>query len=80
MAKSKYGVTTLGGSGGNSGGGSGKNYAGIARTFAKGGYLPDALEHGGGEKYSGRGVKSISDIAGNDKSTGNDIFTSFRKK
>ena len=83
MAKSNYGVTTLGGSEGNSGGnghstkGKGK-YSRIAGEFAKDGYLPGTLEHGKG--HSGKGVKSISEIASNDKSTGNDIFTSFRKK
>ena len=86
MAKGNYGVAALGGSGGSgsSGGDSGSshpskgNYSRIAGEFAKGGYLPGALEHGKG--HSGKGVKSISDIASNDKSTGNDIFTSFRKK
>lgn len=83
MAKGNYGVTALGSTGGNSGenGHSTKEkgkYSRIAGEFAKGGYLPGALEHGKG--HSGKGVKSISDIAGNDKLTGNDIFTSFRKK
>ena len=83
MAKSNYGVTALGSTGGNSGEnghstkGKGK-YSRIAGEFAKGGYLPGTLEHG--KSHSGKGVKSISEIASNDKSTGNDIFTSFRKK
>ena len=87
MAKGNYGVNSLGGNEGKAGGNSGENghstkgkgkYSRIAGEFAKGDYLPGALEHGKG--HSGKGVKSISDIAGNDKSTRNDIFTSFRKK
>ena len=83
MAKSNYRVTTLGGTGGNpAGSGHSSNvkgkYSRIAEEFAKGGYLPGALEHGKG--HSAKGVKSISDIANNDASTSNDIFTSFRKK
>lgn len=87
MAKGNYGVTSLGGSGGSGSGSGGaggsvsrkeKGFSRIQNTFAKGGYLPGALEHGKG--HSVKGVKSISDIANNDAPTSNDIFTSFRKK
>ena len=74
MAKGNYGVTTLGSPGGSGN----EKYSRIAGEFAKAGYIPAALEHGTG--HSGKGVKSISDIANNAASTSNDIFTSFRKE
>ena len=88
MAKGNYGVTSLGGSGGTGAGGSGggssggsgkrkKQFNHIAETFARGGFLPGSLEHGNGR---GKGIKSISDIATKDNSSGNDVFSSFRKK
>lgn len=84
MAKGNYGVTSLGGSGGTGGGGTGsgcgkrkKQFNHIAETFARGGFLPGSLEHGNGR---GKGIKSISDIATKDNSSGNDVFSSFRKK
>ena len=74
MAKGNYGVTTLGSPGGSGN----EKYSRIAGEFAKAGYIPAALEHGAG--HSGKGVKSISDIASQDTTTSNDIFISFRKK
>lgn len=89
MAKGNYGVNSLGG-----GGSSGKtsieaNRKGtslgvkgvslINESIVTGGFLPDVFEHGANTKSAEKHINSIANIATHDKSSENNIATTFRE-